>query len=167
MATFQMVSGYLASGNHKACQHCGKTGIKQVVVLSDDEGNTIEVGSVCAIELCIDDNREAVMMWKKRADRAAREWKNERRDPVDGETKEQYVARRIIQMGNARNAHMRLVRISNKYGCSWNRMMRIAERANRMGISVTTAQVNDYLLSTRPARIGKTTKYDLGNWRKA
>ena len=94
---------YLETGVD-SCQLCGHP-IKQLYYVATADGHHKTVGSECVRGLLADDTRYTVGLIEKRAKRAARQWKDAKPAPKDGESKGDYVNRRVAEMANALSAY--------------------------------------------------------------
>lgn len=107
------------------CDACGHE-IKWRYVIQNGE-RRMTVGSECAISLL----GPSVANMDKRAKRAAAQWRKQEPASFQGETRERYIDRRLVEMANARTAY-------NAYMKFWaggsldSRARKINGRARRM-----------------------------------
>lgn len=87
------------------CEHCGHA-IKETYWIKDPEtGITMKVGSDCVIQLVQSpDVIKSVQRQTARYKRATRQWKAQKPPAKPDETREQYINRRVLEMGNALTA---------------------------------------------------------------
>lgn len=101
------------------CQNCGCMINWRYVITSQDGSMT--VGSECARTLCGPAIADAM---KRRAQRASRQWHDQKPAPRTGESRDVYIERRLAEMGNALAAHKAWIlfeRAGN--GSNWLRHM--------------------------------------------
>src|SRR5262245_29615370 len=94
----RLVDVYLCD-DFTTCQACGHDIKWRYVIQNGDRQMT--VGSECAITLLGPDAANL----DRRAKRAAAQWRKQEPAPLAGEAREQYIARRMVEMTNARRAH--------------------------------------------------------------
>lgn len=87
-----------------SCDHCGQA-IKNRYHLYNGLGGTMIVGSDCFQHFLNDGESDKATQAVKRMNRAASQWRKQTPKSRDGETREQYISRRVAEMGNAQKAH--------------------------------------------------------------
>jgi hypothetical protein len=150
---FKLIRVYAAeklNGALPSCDHCGHD-IRNVFVIEDESGRIMKVGSDCVMMLIGRTETAAdVNRYQKRLERAARQWRDakKRRDfpqPLAGETREQYINRRVSEMTNALKAGKAWTAYYNAkfqpkghIGLGWSVTwdMRVEKRAKRLGIKI-------------------------------
>lgn len=119
MATRWQYKDFYYNEHGDSCQHCGK-GISNVFIIADESGSTMTVGSEC-VKLLTEGSlttRETGLA-EKRAKRAARQWLdfhkgNSAPKKLANETREQYINRRVAEMGRVGAAYRTRVALENK-----------------------------------------------------
>jgi len=105
-------------GQHlPSCQSCGHP-IKQLFTVKTDKGGVMVVGIDCA-EMMLGKVQLKEQQITKRFNAATREWQKKTPKPLEGETKSQYINRRIAEKGNAYTAwqgYQRIVHQHNSQG---------------------------------------------------
>ena len=86
-----------------SCELCGHD-IAHVYYARSNTGAVIGVGCDCINTLLDPDERGKVELFTRRMNRAAAQWSKKLPAPKDGETRDQYIVRRVTEMGNARAA---------------------------------------------------------------
>ena len=84
----------------QSCASCG-TPIHNCFVIETDEGGEITVGSECAITLL---GAFGVRTHETDIKRAMREWRKQQPAPHEGETREDYITRRLAEREHAKRA---------------------------------------------------------------
>lgn len=131
------------------CDNCGHD-IRNIFTISDEQNRHMRVGSECVLLLTAntDAQIEAAKI-TKRMERASRQWRENKPVRLDGETREQYINRRISEMANAMIAHkyfqaehakLFTPRGYNGYW-SWTHDMKVAERGQKMGLKIERTAV--------------------------
>lgn len=101
-----------------SCELCGHE-IRRVFYAKSNTGAVIGVGCDCINTLLDPDERDKVELFTRRMTRAAAQWRKKLPAPKDGETRDQYIARRVTEMGNARSAYDAYVAIGwNGFQCA-------------------------------------------------
>lgn len=121
------------------CENCG-AGIKNIFVARSNTGATLRVGSEC-IQTLVSGSSSAkeivvIDVLTKRLNRAISQWRKQLPSALPNETREQYINRRVAEMGNAWKAYRALCALPREtFGYSWKRDekdKRIVERYLRM-----------------------------------
>lgn len=111
--TWKLV-GYIAEG----CDSCGMCGhdIRRVFIIASNTGVVKHVGSECVNHMLNADQRQRVELLDRRTTRAASQWRKKLPAPLDGETRDQYIARRVDEMDHAQAAFKATIAIDfHKY----------------------------------------------------
>ena len=87
-----------------SCQLCGH-GIKRLFYVVSNTGEMKIVGSECVESLLGGDYRSEIDLANKCANRAAKQWKDKTPAIREGETRTEYINRRVKEMSNARKAY--------------------------------------------------------------
>lgn len=109
MNTWKFVSHY--EGAH-TCENCGHD-IKQCFVIESDAGAQMVVGSDCVESFLAPEHQPTFKTYERRRKRAESQWRKNIPEKREGETRSEYVARRISEMGNAKKAYKAWAEISN------------------------------------------------------
>lgn len=123
-----------------ACQACGHD-IKWRYIVQNG-ASRMTIGSECAITLL---GPEAANL-NRRAKRAAAQWRKQEPKPLDSETREQYIARRMAEMTNARRAY-------NAALAFWSRhdLYRYARKVNNRACRMFRVRPTDeYRIADQP-----------------
>lgn len=90
---------YELTESRRECDACG-TNIKHLYHIANGEQRMV-VGSECVNQWTAPDQRGDARAAERRANRAAAQWREKRPAPRDGETRAEYINRRVEEMGNA------------------------------------------------------------------
>lgn len=87
------------------CEHCG-TGIVHGFIIQDEFGTQMRVGSQCMQHFVTEDSSSSYAASKldRRVKRAGNQWRSQKPPRIEGETRKQYINRRVKEMGNAISA---------------------------------------------------------------
>lgn len=94
---------YLRDGGCDTCQACGHE-IKHVFVIRNHNGAMMNVGSECVNSWLAPDERNKAELIERRTNRASAQWRKKDPKPRDGETRTDYINRRVAEMDNAMKA---------------------------------------------------------------
>jgi hypothetical protein len=83
------------------CDHCGHSIRVLCEIEHAETGQRMTVGTDCVRSFVSPPQAETAERVAKRYQRAARQWRSKMPLPLEGETREQYIARRVSEMGNA------------------------------------------------------------------
>lgn len=86
-----------------SCEECGHP-IRWLFTIRNSEGVTKQVGSECVVHLLAERAWDAASL-NRRLNRAKAQWKQQKPAAKDGETRTEYIARRLTEMSNALAAH--------------------------------------------------------------
>lgn len=154
---FKLVKVYTVeklNGAYPSCDHCGHD-IRNIFVIEDKSGKQMKVGSDCVIQLTARTQAHTdSVRWQARIERAAAQWRDAKKklhypQPLSGETREQYINRRINEMSRALDAGKAWsMHYSQKFqskghigGWSWTWDMKVEQRAARMGVKIERTQI--------------------------
>ena len=158
MTTYRVVNVYIAekmNGAYPSCDHCGHD-IRQVYVIADEAGAQMQVGSDCVRMLTARTEAYATAeRWEKRFSRAASQWRAAQSkpnypQPMAGESREQYINRRVHEMarglaaGKAWHAHYnKMFQARGHIGLIYARMwdLKVVLRAERLGLTIERTAV--------------------------
>lgn len=112
---------YYNPNGRNSCGLCGHD-IKREFHVMSSTGERRIVGSECINTLLSPDERPKVALFKRRVSRAERQWREKLPLARDGESREQYISRRVTEMANARRA----------FNASLNRTTEVTARRERM-----------------------------------
>ena len=107
------------------CENCGHD-IKQCFVIEADNGAQMIVGSDCVESFLSADNRDAFKTYETRRKRAESQWRKNVPEKKENETRAEYVARRIEEMGNARKAYKVWAAISDRRSRNFQSVAKLA-----------------------------------------
>lgn len=85
------------------CENCGHA-IHNVFHIISSEGTTREVGSECVISVLSPDQTAQAKTAERRLTRAMRQWREQKPVARPNETRDEYIARRLNEMGHAQAA---------------------------------------------------------------
>lgn len=102
-AKWYLAAYYLLDGGCDTCQACGHE-IKHVFVIRNHNGAAMNVGSECVNSWLAPDERNKAELIERRTNRAAAQWRKKDPQPRDGETRTDYINRRVAEMDNAMKA---------------------------------------------------------------
>lgn len=86
-----------------SCESCGHA-IAQCFYISDENGKQMVVGSEC-VNTHLSPSDQSAKKQQQRLSRAAAQWRKQKPEPKDGETRTQYINRRVEEMSNAMGAY--------------------------------------------------------------
>lgn len=96
------------------CDLCGHD-IAQIFYIQSDDVRRA-VGCECINTFLTPDDRNRADLLKRRANRAAKQWREKNPAPRDGETRPQYIDRRMREMDNAMRAYKASLKLDvNKF----------------------------------------------------
>lgn len=136
------LSGYNANG-HNSCYLCGHD-IKREFHVQSNTGEHRVVGSECIDTLLSPDERNKVELFKRRASRAAKQWKDNLPVRRENETREQYISRRLAEMPNARRAYNAYLAKSTEITANHTRMFRECDERLKALFKVRSATNREY-----------------------
>lgn len=121
----KLIRVQFSKGRH-SCQSCGHTPINNLFFIRTDAGAELMVGTECAEKLLrLDDAKRYIAA-------AKREWKQQKPQPRDGESREDYLTRRVFEKLHARAAWQAWRVIEKSY---WGGSYALArQRLNQRGI---------------------------------
>lgn len=97
-------TGSQYSTEQQSCEHCTH-GINNLFFIRNTEtGASMTVGSDCVQHFCSQEGTASAAKLSKRITRANRQWRDNKPAKREGESKETYVNRRLLEMGNALKA---------------------------------------------------------------
>lgn len=108
--TFSVVD-YQEIDGLRACENCGHE-IKRLYRIRSTGGELMTVGSECVTLLC--GRISIINKTEARAKRAASQWRANKPERMKGESKADYVNRRLREMANAMNAHKALIQFERR-----------------------------------------------------
>lgn len=86
-----------------SCEHCGH-GLKSLFTIANEDGEQMVVGSECVRHFLAADQQQTVALIERRVKRAGTQWRKQTPPRKPGETRAQYINRRLAEMDNARRA---------------------------------------------------------------
>ncbi len=96
----KLIRVQFSKGRH-SCESCGHTPINNLYFVQLDTGKEIIVGAECAEKLL---GYSSSVLLTRYINAAKREWKQQKPAPKEGETREDYLTRRVAEKLNARKA---------------------------------------------------------------
>lgn len=93
---------YIGYANYAhTCEHCGHDIAHVYTIRHIQTGVTLRVGSECVLQLLDLNERPVFEREQARRKRAASQWRTQKPAAHEGETREQYIERRVCEMSNA------------------------------------------------------------------
>ena len=125
----------------RSCESCGHD-ICWCYVVKLDDGGTMTLGSDCVASLL---DPTAGQLLKKYANAAAREWLKKVPAPRDGESRAEYINRRIAEKTNARRAWQHWKALATDGGYGWRSQRFTAEqRLTNRGVTNPKGRKSHY-----------------------
>lgn len=146
---FKLDSVYQLSKPEATCDNCGHDIAQLFHIHEVDTGRKMTVGSECVSFLLAGQDFASAELMKRRMNRAAAQWRKQQPMPNSGETRTDYINRRVAEMGNALKAHhvwtaeyATLFQARGTFG-GWSTTydMKVQARGKRLGIYIERADI--------------------------
>jgi hypothetical protein len=139
-----MCTGVAYNEKGDCCDNCGHA-IKTVYYAKSSTGETRKFGSECILTLGDPSQKTQIEKTEKRIKTAAAQWRKQTPAPLANETRESYIQRRFIEMGNAWNGYkMFLATPRKEWAYEWTaRHQRVLNRLLRIN-GVVTPDAKNY-----------------------